>query len=237
MNTRVAKLDIPHTMQGDVVTLTCEKCQAVLGRKTGVPAWVLRVRVPIRGVCSIAACKVCLSELTATYKRIGCNQCTREVVEQMQLLRTEVDIQYDQIMLVHVHCSSTCRDLTEADIMRKLGKDTSRVCGSCGKATDQRCSGCGVGMFCTKACMKKGWDAHKDRCKRIKHYNEIAKKTAGAHWGLEAVGVKVLDTGMPEMVLGQIPSPSTGSVQIPSPSPDYQISVPGASLVKNEKAI
>lgn len=180
----VTKLGIPHEIWGEtVIVLQCQKCQARLGRKTSVTAWVLRARLPGRGVCALVACKGCLSELMATYKRMGCHICTREVVaEQMQLLRTELELKFDHIMLVHVLCSTGCRDRSEMAVMRVLGVDAHRVCSSCGKNTDQRCSSCGVSMFCTRECMAKSWETHKVRCKAIGRYNVLAEQTTGSVW-------------------------------------------------------
>jgi len=41
-------------------------------------------------------------------------------------------------------------------------------CGACGSLTNTKaCGGCGRVSYCSRACQKKDWRAHKPVCKRL----------------------------------------------------------------------
>ena len=43
-----------------------------------------------------------------------------------------------------------------------------RICLECGKSKADRCKGCFVARYCSKACQKKGWTTHKTECKETR---------------------------------------------------------------------
>ena len=49
------------------------------------------------------------------------------------------------------------------------------ILNKCGKDKAERCKGCFVARYCSKACQKKGWKAHKTECKatRAKYRSAI----------------------------------------------------------------
>jgi SAM-dependent methyltransferase len=47
-----------------------------------------------------------------------------------------------------------------------LKKEIDKACFTCGKKTDQLCSGCKESYFCGKECQLAGWPQHKSECNR-----------------------------------------------------------------------
>ena len=93
-----------------------------------------------------------------------------------------------------------CRDaLKERNRLKEEHGGSLSKCLECGKDKAERCKGCFVARYCSKACQKKGWKAHKTECKatRAKYRSAIIVPDSPFLSFVPAKASAVDDTGSP----------------------------------------
>eukprot|EP00983_Pelagomonas_calceolata_P076646 1153508-Pelagomonas_calceolata.AAC.1 len=82
--------------------------------------------------------------------------------KEQQEQRKQKEMQRQQ----HEQYSSECKQTAET---ARATSSRARACAECGKTDGglQRCGGCRVVRYCSAACQRKAWPAHKKECKQV----------------------------------------------------------------------
>lgn len=87
-----------------------------------------------------------------------------EPIETVVTLQCAIDRRLAEDDMLRAKCvRMTLRDLKQRLLM--AAPVVYQPCGACGKATENRCSGCLGAFFCSRECQVETWSEHKNVCK------------------------------------------------------------------------